>query len=586
MGASTFCTSDTSCCWSRRASAGDRLIVGLNSDHSVRRIKGPPRPIVGQDERAQILAALSAVDAVVLFDESTPLKLIEAIRPDVLVKGGDYAEDNIAGAREVRAWGGRVEIIPLVEGVSTTRLLAKALATASAPASASGDRKLNPMLPPLLFSVRVPTLLAMAWRALLPERSSSALPRRGRLRIIIFRLDAMGDVVMTTPLFRELKRRFPNSHCTAVVQHAFRPLLVTNPFLDEMLTLPVVAAGWLPRRAKKLLAALLLYWRCLRKKRYDIAISPRWDVDEHLATMLCLLTDATERVGYSEKTSPSKQRLNRGFDAAFSLCLPAGPVQHEVKRNLAVVEALGGAVHDSRLEVRLTERDREVAARLLANVPASSKLIALGIGANSPGRCWPIGHYADTLSRLAQEFPVQPVILCSAGEREQALKLAPLLGSYENSPCEIVLGEESLGMPQLQPHRGGIGFSPGRKPWVGWENQQSPFRDGTVLTHSCWDRKAIILERRTAARGVCRARTLRPVHRQRQRDGASGRSDGLQDHRHFAPSTRRRSQPQQQPSALRSLLPGGARLATRVRIGCLYQRMPGDRTPLHYGGLG
>ena len=185
------------------------------------------------------------------------------------------------------------------------------------------------------------------------------MPRR-RLHIIIFRLDAMGDVVMTTPLFRELKRNYPNSHCTAVVQHVFRPLLVTNPFLDEILTLPEIRTDWIPGRAKNLLAVLLFYWRCLRKKSYDIAISPRWDVDEHLATLLCLLTNATKRVGYTEKTSPRKQRLNRGFDAAFSLCLPAGPVQHEVRRNLAVVEALGGAVHDSKLEVRLTERDREV----------------------------------------------------------------------------------------------------------------------------------------------------------------------------------------------------------------------------------
>ncbi len=98
-------------------------------------MKGPPRPIVGESERAQILAALSAVDAVVLFDESTPLKLIEAIRPDVLVKGGDYNEDDIAGAREVRAWGGRVELIPLVEGVSTTRLIAKSVAGVSATTS-------------------------------------------------------------------------------------------------------------------------------------------------------------------------------------------------------------------------------------------------------------------------------------------------------------------------------------------------------------------------------------------------------------------------------------------------------------------
>jgi len=109
---------------------GERLIVGLNSDASVRRLKGGSRPVVGQDERARVLAALSAVDAVVLFEEDTPLRLIEALRPDVLVKGGDYTEDNVVGAREVRAWGGRVELIPLVPGASTTRLIAKSVARA------------------------------------------------------------------------------------------------------------------------------------------------------------------------------------------------------------------------------------------------------------------------------------------------------------------------------------------------------------------------------------------------------------------------------------------------------------------------
>jgi len=111
---------------------GDRLIVALNSDDSVRRVKGAPRPIVSQCERAKILAALSAVDAVVIFDDNTPLKLIAAICPDVLVKGGDYTEENVIGAREVRAWGGRVELIPLVEGVSTTRLIVKSAARVSA----------------------------------------------------------------------------------------------------------------------------------------------------------------------------------------------------------------------------------------------------------------------------------------------------------------------------------------------------------------------------------------------------------------------------------------------------------------------
>ena len=111
---------------------GDCLIVAMNSDDSVRSLKGPLRPIVRQDERARVLAALGSVDAVIIFGERTPLRLIEAIRPDVLVKGGDYSEESVVGAREVRSWGGRVELIPLVKGVSTTRLISAAVPSAGA----------------------------------------------------------------------------------------------------------------------------------------------------------------------------------------------------------------------------------------------------------------------------------------------------------------------------------------------------------------------------------------------------------------------------------------------------------------------
>jgi D-beta-D-heptose 7-phosphate kinase / D-beta-D-heptose 1-phosphate adenosyltransferase len=109
---------------------GDRLIVAVNSDRSVHRLKGPERPLVGEKDRARILAALAAVDAVVVFDESTPLRLIEAIRPNVLVKGGDYTEDEVVGAAEVRGWGGRVELVPLVAGCSTSRLIERSNALA------------------------------------------------------------------------------------------------------------------------------------------------------------------------------------------------------------------------------------------------------------------------------------------------------------------------------------------------------------------------------------------------------------------------------------------------------------------------
>jgi len=105
---------------------GDALVVGVNSDASARRLgKGPDRPVVGEAERARMLAALAAVDCVVLFDEDTPLALIERLRPDVLVKGADYARDAIVGADQVEGWGGRVVRVPLVPGISTTELLTR-----------------------------------------------------------------------------------------------------------------------------------------------------------------------------------------------------------------------------------------------------------------------------------------------------------------------------------------------------------------------------------------------------------------------------------------------------------------------------
>jgi D-beta-D-heptose 7-phosphate kinase/D-beta-D-heptose 1-phosphate adenosyltransferase len=110
----------------RQASAeGDFLVVGVNSDESVRRLKGPERPINAEDARAELLAALDAVDAVSVFGEDTPLALVDLIRPDILVKGGDYRPEEVVGREEVESWGGRLVLIPLVEGQSTTRTIAR-----------------------------------------------------------------------------------------------------------------------------------------------------------------------------------------------------------------------------------------------------------------------------------------------------------------------------------------------------------------------------------------------------------------------------------------------------------------------------
>jgi len=101
--------------------------MGLNSDASIRRLKGEKRPLIGQDERAHILAALDCIDYVVIFDEDTPLNLISALKPDILVKGGDYTIDGVVGREIVEAAGGRVELVQFVDGKSTTNIIEKIL---------------------------------------------------------------------------------------------------------------------------------------------------------------------------------------------------------------------------------------------------------------------------------------------------------------------------------------------------------------------------------------------------------------------------------------------------------------------------
>lgn len=108
-------------------SLGDLLVLGLNSDASIKRLKGDKRPLIGEEERAHILAALDCIDYVVVFDEDTPLRLIEALKPSILVKGGDYTLDGVVGREAVEAAGGRVELVQFVDGKSTTNIIGKIL---------------------------------------------------------------------------------------------------------------------------------------------------------------------------------------------------------------------------------------------------------------------------------------------------------------------------------------------------------------------------------------------------------------------------------------------------------------------------
>src|SRR3974390_1442208 len=238
----------------------------------------------------------------------------------------------------------------------------------------------------LLAFVTLPTWLAITWRKFLakqparPNRSDS--PRS----ILIIRLDQLGDLVLTTPLFRELKRVYPGAYITAVIPPQFKAILTTNRHVDEILTLDEVRATWLPSRARWLASALWLYRTRLRHRQFDLAISPRRDVDRSLATLVCVLANASRRVGYSSRSSQAKRKINRGFDAAFDVVLAPGPLQHEVERYLAVVEALGARAAGHQLEIRLTDSDRKFAAELLKHHDGGRLLVAFGIGGPASGR--------------------------------------------------------------------------------------------------------------------------------------------------------------------------------------------------------
>jgi D-beta-D-heptose 7-phosphate kinase/D-beta-D-heptose 1-phosphate adenosyltransferase len=121
--ASISCMSVISPCWRTADDLAPRSLSGSTATPRFRGLKGSGRPIVGERERARILAALAATGAIVIFDAPTPIDLIVALRPDVLVKGGDYTEESVVGAREVRIWGGRIVIVPTVEGFSTTNIV-------------------------------------------------------------------------------------------------------------------------------------------------------------------------------------------------------------------------------------------------------------------------------------------------------------------------------------------------------------------------------------------------------------------------------------------------------------------------------
>jgi heptosyltransferase-2 len=286
------------------------------------------------------------------------------------------------------------------------------------------------------YRIDIGLLLGTFYRLAIHRRSKQLSTDADTYKtILIIRLDAMGDVIMTTPVFREVKLRYPNSWIIGVVQERNRGLLETNPYVDQLLTIPAVnGAAWIEEiRAEISIAKLYFNW--FRNKPIDIAISPRLGPDYYGAELLMSLAGASVSVRYADnwKRGPAAQVGRYALRRMTSLPRP-GP-QHEVVSNLYLVGQLTESPPTSLPEIFLTQEDRDFAREVLSGCNNGATPIAIAIGSLEGRKRWPLERWARVTQLLALHSPIIAVIVCSLTEKSQAETLQAMLEVESRVVC-------------------------------------------------------------------------------------------------------------------------------------------------------
>jgi ADP-heptose:LPS heptosyltransferase len=257
--------------------------------------------------------------------------------------------------------------------------------------------------------------------------ASNILIRAAR-GILIVRLDAIGDLVLISPFLRELRRLNSNSWITLVVDPRCVNLVELCPFVNEVLSFePRRRFGKLELQIRALRLARGHLWR----RRFDLALLPRWDIDHYGSAFVAYFSGTPCRAGYSENVTPLKRQYDRGLDVLFTHILDDRTSKHDVERNLDLLRQLGGLVQDNRLELWLSEEDRETARRALtsAGVNDNDLLIGIAPGAGHPKRVWPLDRFIDFGRFLQQEYGARLLIIGGAEDHERAQQLRNDLGT-------------------------------------------------------------------------------------------------------------------------------------------------------------
>jgi heptosyltransferase-2 len=284
---------------------------------------------------------------------------------------------------------------------------------------------------------------ARSWRRLREHRPNVGLiiallrsgsqrkPPRGAYdepkNILVIRLDAMGDVVMTTPIFRELKLRYPNATVTAVVQKGNIGLLETNPHVDRILYPSPVNKSRLAQQFRREYSVARLYWKFFRKEHVDIVLRPALGPDIYGANLLLRLINAPISLKYSDTPQRGLARKINTYAFRSMSSLSRPQPQHEVLSNLALIEHLAGGRCTSQPEIFLTDRDRAFAKRFIGDAESYSTIVGIAFGAQARKRSWPLERWAEVIRLLAEHRAIFALVICSEAERNDGEFLRSML---------------------------------------------------------------------------------------------------------------------------------------------------------------
>lgn len=262
---------------------------------------------------------------------------------------------------------------------------------------------------------------------LLSESRSETLDLQNARSILVVKPDGLGDVILSIPFLRELRRNAPQARITALIRPGARNIVETLAYVDEWIDFQPSPQANTPQSYKHARTVA----HSIADQRFDIAILARFDADYYGATYLLFYTGARRRVSYSEAVTSRKQRVNRGYDVLLTDALSQPSAQHEVLHTLGLLQALGGGIGTTHLEVACTPQDHAQAEAVMKALPLPRKIVALGVGGRELQRRWPMESFLEVALTLMQHGYAFVLI----GDQEDRSRAAPL---FERLDPEII----------------------------------------------------------------------------------------------------------------------------------------------------